>query len=125
MVAHPEVDRRKFAERLKALRKQHKLTQKELAQFLGLKRGTIAAWEAMHTAPAVSSVYKVASYFGVSTDYLLGLTDGPHDLFDRPMAAHNTAPDEVDAEALGKLIERVVERVLERRLRGNKDGSSI
>lgn len=65
-----------FAERLKFLRKQKGLVQKELAALLGVKRGTVASWEA-GTTPELGYVTKMAEIFGVSIDYLLGRSDDP------------------------------------------------
>ncbi|MTI80064.1 MAG: helix-turn-helix transcriptional regulator [Firmicutes bacterium] len=63
-----------FAERLKELREEHELYQKELADKIGVKRGTVAAWEAGRL-PERSALEKLANFFGTSVDYLLGRTD--------------------------------------------------
>ena len=72
-----DINKEEFAKRIKALRESADLTQDEMATILGTKRGTIAAWEAGHRIPELSKVYKVAEYFKVSTDYILGRTDDP------------------------------------------------
>lgn len=72
-----QIDPAKFAQRLKKLREEYKMTQEQLAQILGVKRGTIASWEANHRIPELSKVYEAAEHFNVSVDYLLGRTNDP------------------------------------------------
>lgn len=48
------------------------MTQKALADILSLSRQTVSNWEKGHIEPNMSIATKIASYFGVSTDYLLG-----------------------------------------------------
>lgn len=64
-----------FAERLKELRNEHQCTQRQLAIFLGLTANCVCEWENKRSEPSLNSIYKIAEYFGVSTDYLLGLED--------------------------------------------------
>ena len=64
-----------FADRLKQLRKEKNLIQKELGALLDIKRSTIAAWESNNTMPEISAVQKLADFFGVSLDYLLARTE--------------------------------------------------
>ena len=58
--------------RLTALRKEHKLTKKAMAEALGLSRQTVSNWEKGDIEPNIGVLAKIAAYFGVSTDYLLG-----------------------------------------------------
>lgn len=60
---------------LKKLREECKLTQEELANHLGLKRYNISDWEQERTQPDIESIKKLANYFNVSIDYLLGKSD--------------------------------------------------
>lgn len=64
-----------FAERLKKLRLETGLTQKELAEKFNIKQQTYAQWESGRTKPRSGTLEKFANYFNVSTDYLLGNTD--------------------------------------------------
>ena len=66
-----------FGERLKKLRHSKGITQKELAEQLQIGRSSIAEYEAGKKTPTGPVVAKIAKYFSVSTDYLLGLTDDP------------------------------------------------
>jgi len=64
-----------FAERIKILRLEKKLTQIEFAKKLNMSNGTIGSWETGAVLPSVSVLIKIADFFEVSTDYLLGRTD--------------------------------------------------
>ena len=65
----------KFAERLKELRLEKGLTQRELSKQTGLCRSAIAFWELCERVPSAEAIIILAKYFGVSADYLLGLED--------------------------------------------------
>lgn len=66
-----------FKERFTQLRKELGLTQEQLAEKLGIgyTRTAISAWEVGRNEPSNSDTIKIADFFGVSTDYLLGKTD--------------------------------------------------
>ena len=60
------------ANRLKNLRMNKQISQKEFAKQLGVSQQTIASWEVGRTEPANIYLKDIADYFNVSTDYLLG-----------------------------------------------------
>lgn len=60
---------------LKQLRNEHHLTQANLAKILGIAPTTLAAYEQGKSEPNIETLTKLANYFNVSIDYLLGLTD--------------------------------------------------
>lgn len=62
--------------RLKNLRKQKKVSQTEVAKFLGIERTTYTAYESGKSRP-VRCLDRLAQYFNTSVDYILGLTDSP------------------------------------------------
>lgn len=64
-----------FGERLKELRKEKGLSQKALASHLGCNQSMVCFWENGVNEPTESSIRKVALFFDVSADYLLGLID--------------------------------------------------
>lgn len=66
-----------FKERFTQLRKELGLTQEQLAKKLGIgyTRTAISAWEVGRNEPSNSDTVKIAEFFGVSTDYLLGKSD--------------------------------------------------
>ncbi len=62
-------------ERLVKLRKNNKLKQKELGEILGVTRQTISAYERGEKTPNIYQIIKLANHFGVTSDYLLGLSE--------------------------------------------------
>lgn len=64
-----------FGSRIKELRKEHKDTQKQLADYLGVSRQTIHCYEVEMYEPDLNLLYRIASKYNVSTDYLLGKTN--------------------------------------------------
>lgn len=65
----------KFAERLKELRKNEKITQAQLANKLGVAQSNVSDWENNIARPEYENLAKLAQIFDVTTDYLLGLSD--------------------------------------------------
>ncbi|MDE5943023.1 MAG: helix-turn-helix transcriptional regulator [Clostridia bacterium] len=65
----------KFSTRLKELRTEKNLSQRQLAEAIGVRQPTIARWEAGFFEPSASDVVMLAKFFGVTTDYILGLND--------------------------------------------------
>lgn len=64
-----------FKDRLVSLRKEKKLTQYELADKLGFSRGQISNYEQGSREPDQETLIKIVSFFDVSVDFMLGLTD--------------------------------------------------
>lgn len=62
-----------FYERLKELRKAYNYSQVQVANKIGVKKQTFANWERDNILPSVDKLIKVAEFFHVPTDYLLGL----------------------------------------------------
>lgn len=58
---------------MKILREEKKLSQPELADALGVNKGTISYWENDLKEPTAPNIVKIAKFFAVTTDYLLGL----------------------------------------------------
>lgn len=65
----------KFAERLKQLRTESKLSQAQLAKQLSVDQRTISNWEKAIREPDFEMLAKIAIFFEVSTNFLLGLED--------------------------------------------------
>lgn len=61
-----------FPSKLKDLRKGCKLTQEAIAETLGVSQASITSWENGKRMPDIEMLVKLADYFNVSTDYLLG-----------------------------------------------------
>lgn len=64
-----------FATRLRALRKEQKITQEELAHKIGCSPALISFYETMLREPGLTNIIALCKVFGVSPDYLMGLTD--------------------------------------------------
>lgn len=64
-----------FSDRLRQLRKQHKISQDALAKQLFVSQQSIAKWEKGKITPNPETIVKIANIFDVSTDYLLGHSD--------------------------------------------------
>lgn len=72
------VDLRQLGQRVREGRKAHELSQLELAGLLGAAQGWLSEVESGdHASMEVDTVRRLAETLGVSTDYLLGLTDNP------------------------------------------------
>lgn len=65
----------KFKANLKAIRKEKNLTQRQIAEQLGVVESCYANWEQGRTEPDISTLRRLSLIFGVSIDYLLGLED--------------------------------------------------
>ena len=64
-----------FAERLMEMRKERGLSQATVAKDLGVSLGIVCYWETNKSDPTASNIAKVARYFNVSSDFLLGLSE--------------------------------------------------
>lgn len=64
-----------FGIRLKQLRKERKLSQEYLGTKLGLKRATISAYEHSLIVPPYKTMKWFADFFGVSMDWLMGVSN--------------------------------------------------
>jgi len=61
-----------FAIRIKNLRQSKELNQVQLAEKLGVKKQSISNWENDNIMPSIDMLIRIADFFHVSTDYLLG-----------------------------------------------------
>lgn len=64
-----------FATRVRALREERGISQEQLSRKLGISRVSLGFYEKKERTPDIEMLGKVASYFKVSTDYLLGLSE--------------------------------------------------
>ena len=63
-----------FGETLRKLRHNRNLTQKELGSMVGLSKAVVSKYENSMGYPTFDVLVRIAKYFGVSTDYLLGIS---------------------------------------------------
>lgn len=76
-------------DRLAQMREKRNLTQVELAEALGMGQNQIWRYENGKNEPDGETIARIAQYLGVSTDYLLGLTD-----YSEPYIAGELTPKE-------------------------------
>lgn len=62
-----------FGETLRTLRKSRNLTQNELGAMVGLSKAVVSKYENGIGYPTYDVLIRIAQYFGVTTDYLLGV----------------------------------------------------
>ena len=101
--------------RLKELRKEKGISQEQLARNLGINQTAVSQWETGRTLPSADLIYKMAEYFNVSTDYLLGRTpykrptDNPNLVWGYGTLDRELTPDEL--EQVKAYVDGVVNRL--------------
>lgn len=115
--------------RIKELRKKRGLMQQRLASELGITQQMLSRYERDVTLIKVDVLKKIAKYFNVTTDYLLGISDVKRDL-QRQMNMNETLDeyydlvevykelDPYDQEMIWSIIQ-VVKRTSDRRKSDN------
>ena len=92
----------KTKENIKNLRKSKALTQKELADALGVTKTTISNWETGTVDPTGKALSALADYFGVTTDFITGLNVDSEEHADRVLLIDRIM------EADDKTVERMM-----------------
>jgi transcriptional regulator with XRE-family HTH domain len=100
-----------FGERLRKIRKNKKLTQKQLASTLKLAESTVSMYERDERDPSKELIIKIAELFEVSTDYLFGRTDDPT----TDKETNKTTEEEFDDPELNIFFREIKEESPERR----------
>ena len=90
-----------FKIRLKEVRESKGMTQRDFAAEFGVSKGTVGMWESGAREPrTIDEINRIADYFGVSTDYLLGRTE----------EKEKPTPEEGDGPALNtRLVEHLIQ----------------
>jgi len=65
----------RFSERLKELRLEKEISQHQLAKQTGISQKGISHWENEERIPNANAIITLAKFFGVTADYLLGITN--------------------------------------------------
>ena len=86
------------SDRLAVLRKGKKIRQADMALHFGLERSTYGKYEQGSITPPGDMIAKLAIFFEVSSDYLLGLSDNPNP--SSPMSESHNADDGATAGGL-------------------------
>lgn len=66
-----------LGQRIKELRLEKQISQNKLAIAIGVDKRAVIFWEQGVNEPKASYIKKLAEFFDVSADYLLGITDMP------------------------------------------------
>ena len=66
-----------YADRISELRRNHNLTQKQLAANTGISEISVKSYEGRRRQPAHDAIISLADFFNVSLDYLVGRSDNP------------------------------------------------
>ena len=83
-------------EKIFKLIEENGITPYRLAKDIGVSMGHIGDWKRGRSSPTSERLVKLAKYFGVSTDYLLGLSDSPK-LSEIQAIFEQLSPDEQQA----------------------------
>lgn len=102
----------KFGQRLKELREEKGLLNKELAKEINVEPATITNWEKGNRSPREDILIKIADYFDCSLDYLLGRTDNKTSKIIKGSFNNNTVEVEVDKSYPYDLTPDDVEKML-------------
>lgn len=104
-----------FGDLLSELRRDKKMTQNDLTKVLFVSPGTISNYENNIHFPDVPKLIQMAKYFGVTTDYILGLSScnlSP-DVFEKRMASGKTwSQIIVDVQTLTPARQKALLRIL-------------
>jgi len=60
------------------LMKRNNVKQQQLSEAVGVSQGNVSDWKSGRSSPSIEVLPKIAEFFNVSTDYLLGLDDVPN-----------------------------------------------
>ena len=61
-----------ISEQISRLRKMQNKTQKDVSDYIGVSRAVVSDYERGRKKPSPDTLGKIATFFGVTTDYLLG-----------------------------------------------------
>jgi len=64
--------------RLRDLREDHDLTQKELAEIISCSQRVYSNYECGQVEPSIETLIKICDYYNISIDYLVGRTNNPN-----------------------------------------------
>lgn len=70
-----------FGSNLKGLRIENKISQKQVAIYMGISTTTISPYENDSRFPNEKMLKRICIYYKILSDYLLGLTDAKHSPF--------------------------------------------
>lgn len=102
-----------FSEKLRQLRLEKGVSQKELARVLSLTDMSISRYEHGIAEPSIDTIIKIAAYFNVSIDYLLGLNTAMTDFYDIAYKNYMSSTDNQIMALLRQLSEADTKKVFD------------
>ena len=131
-----------IATKIKDLREENKLKQKELADLLSTTDDSIYSWEKGRSEPPIEQIKNLAKVFNVSTDYLLGVEESDSLICNKGIGSFrsgrtggeiNLSPEEIkfiqDYRKLGPFQQETlriqIEALAEKKNRPESDGRFI
>ncbi|WP_052807139.1 helix-turn-helix domain-containing protein [Risungbinella massiliensis] len=113
-----------FSQRLRAARQRKKLTQKQLANHVGVVATTVVRWEQGKYEPDTDTITKIADLLGVTADYLIGM-DGKkdplaqldlkkirNDLVHKELTLNGITLEDQEQEEVRQLLTGILDRIL-------------
>jgi len=91
-----------MGDKLKSLRTDKKMTQKQVADRIGLAISAVSSYESGTRYPSYDVLVRLAHIFRVSTDYLLGMTDKRN--------IDVTGLDDDEIELISQLVDKLKKR---------------
>lgn len=95
------------SESLKKVRKEHKFTQQDIADVLGVDRSTYTFYETGKTSPSIATLQKLSNIYNVSIGYLAGFEENRPELKEKHISPTMNMPD-VDPIALLSKDEQIM-----------------
>ncbi|MCZ8519300.1 MULTISPECIES: helix-turn-helix domain-containing protein [Paenibacillus] len=72
----------RIGDKIALLREKQALTQEDLSRKLDISRASLSHYEKNRREPDYETIVKIADYFKISIDYLMGRTEDPHSVLD-------------------------------------------
>ncbi len=100
-----------FGKKIATLRKERKVTQAQLAEYLMVQPQTVSRWEVEGGVPDVTLLPRIALFFGITLDELFGMTD--MEQLDRLVYKYSVLRDERSFEEVMRSIESAIGSIAE------------
>lgn len=103
-----------LGDKLRELRETFDFTQGQVAYKLGISVGTLSHWELGRRKPSYDDIAKLAEFFNVTSDYLLGMTTVPDgevysraEIMKHKVTVYGRIPAGVPFEAIEEILEEI------------------
>lgn len=111
-----------ISERIMLLLKQKNSSQKELADAIGVSLSTVNAWKIRGSLPSADKITAIASFFDVSTDYLLTGYDRELLPEERPTDVYNHKRNKINlSEEQEAYLKQIVNQAMSERVEAIKE----